>query len=176
MTADGPQKEAGDIEHFQAEGDPGPAFRAIAFQLSSIGFAISRRFKTALEPFGIEPRQFALLRSVGFTGGQSQRTLAERVRVPTSSMVATVDDLERRGLLERRSHAGDRRVRNLHLTDEGRRLLENVLPVAMQIETDIRDALGITGSKELEALLSKIAPAFDIQPGDAHAAQTQGDD
>ena len=155
---------------FQAMSDPGPAFKALAFQLSSIGFAISSRFKTALAPFDIEPRQFALLRAVGFTGGHSQRALAERLAVPTSSMVASVDELEQRGLIERRPMADDRRVRTLHLTKKGEGLLENVLPVAMEIEGSIREALGPKDAAKLGEFLGVIGPIFGVVPGAAHSA------
>lgn len=155
---------------FQATDDPDPAFQALAFQLSSIGFAISARFKAALAPFAIEPRQFGLLRAVGFSDGQSQRNLAERLHVPTSSMVATVDDLEERGLLERRAGMQDRRVRALYLTQKGRDLLQEVLPVAMTTEQSIRTALGPQNSVKLNELLGVVGPLFDVVPGAGHSA------
>jgi DNA-binding MarR family transcriptional regulator len=155
---------------FQAKGDPGPAFHAIAFQLSSVGFAISSKFKAALAPFDIEPRQFSLLRAVGFSGGQSQKALAARLNVPTSSMVATIDDLERRGLIERRPSAGDRRVNELHLTQKGKDLLQDVLPVAMETESRIRNALGPEESSKLSETLRRVGELFGVVPGAAHSS------
>jgi DNA-binding MarR family transcriptional regulator len=143
--------------------------------LSSVGFAISSKFRAALAPFEIEPRQFSLLRAVGFSGGQSQRALAERLNVPTSSMVATIDDLETRGLIERRPSADDRRVKALHLTDKGRELLQEVLPVAMDTELRIRDALGPEESSKLGETLRKIGEIFGVKPGAAHSSM-QGQD
>ena len=43
--------------------------------------------------------------------------------MPPSRMVALVDELEQRGLVERRPHPSDRRVRALYLTAEGREML-----------------------------------------------------
>jgi DNA-binding MarR family transcriptional regulator len=159
---------------FQAKGDPGPAFHALAFQLSSIGFAVSSRFKAVLAPFDIEPRQFSLLRAVGFVGGQSQKALAERLNVPTSSMVSTVDDLEARGLIERRSSAEDRRVKELHLTQKGKDLLQEVLPVAMDTELKIRNALGADDSVRLAEMLQTVGALFGVTPGLAHSSMQQG--
>lgn len=154
----------------QLKGGSAPPFESLAFELSSIGFAVSARFRASLAPFDIEPRQFALLRAVGFAGGQSQRSLAERLTVPTSSMVSAVDDLEQRGLIERRAMVDDRRVRALHLTAKGEDLLKKVLPVAMGVERSIRDTLGPDGSATLGKLLSAIGPTFGIVPGAAHSA------
>jgi DNA-binding MarR family transcriptional regulator len=162
------------VVEFQAKGDPGPAFHALAFQLSSVGFAVSSRFKAALAPFDIEPRQFSLLRAVGFAGGQSQKALAERLHVPTSSMVATIDDLEKRGLIERRPSVGDRRVKELHLTQRGKDLLQEVLPVAMETELAIRNALGPEDAARLGELLSRVGELFGVVPGFAHSSMQQG--
>ena len=60
----------------------------------------------ALEPVGIDPREFLLMRFVAASEGQSQQALAERLGVPASRMVALVDRLEEAGLVERRPNAG----------------------------------------------------------------------
>ena len=91
--------------------------------LSSLGYAVSRRFHGVLRPLGLEPGEFALLRAVAAGDGEPQNALAERLHISPSWMVAIVDELEQRGLLERKPHAHDRRVRNLHLTTAGRKLL-----------------------------------------------------
>ena len=92
--------------------------------LSSLGYAVSRRFHQVLEPLELEPGEFALLRAVSASDGEAQNALAERLHISPSWMVAIVDQLERRELLERRPHARDRRVRNLHLTVAGKKLLK----------------------------------------------------
>src|SRR5437870_12852318 len=89
-----------------------PPFRSVAFMLSSLGYAISRRFHQTLEPLELEPGEFALLRAVAANEGESQNALAERLHISPSWMVAIVDQLERRDLLERKPHARDRRVPN----------------------------------------------------------------
>ena len=73
----------------------------------------------ALEPVGIDPREFLLMRFVAASEGQSQQALAERLGVPASRMVALVDHLEDAGLVERRPNPEDRRIRGLHLTRKG---------------------------------------------------------
>src|SRR5213080_4875739 len=100
-----------------------PPFRNAAFLLSTLGFTVSRRFHAMLGPLKLEPGEFALLRAVAANEGEPQNALAERLHISPSWMVAIVDELEMRGLLERRPHARDRRVRNLHLTAAGKKLL-----------------------------------------------------
>src|ERR1700761_2397892 len=118
--------------------DPaGPAFRSLGFTLSTLGFAVSRGFHETLEPLGIEPRDFALLRAVAADEGRSQQAIGERLKIAPSRMVAFVDLLESRGLLERRLNADDRRTRALHLTDAGRDLLDRAFALAVAYERNL---------------------------------------
>ena len=144
-------------------------FGGVAFKLSSLGYAVSQGFQRTLAPFDLHPREFAVLRVVGFQEGQSQQALGESLRIPRSRMVAIVDQLERRELLERQPHATDRRVRQLHLTDEGKDLLEQALSQAVAFENEVGAPLNAEERRQLLDLLDRIAGGLGIGPG-AHAA------
>lgn len=137
--------------------------------LSSLGYAVSRRFHQVLEPLKLEPGEFALLRSVAASEGEPQSALAERLHISPSWMVAIVDELERRELLERRPHARDRRVRNLHLTAGGKKLLKQAERNAKQFDRQVTDPLTQTELRQLFELLQRVAAGLDLEPG-AHAA------
>jgi len=109
--------------------------RSVGFLISQLGFVSSKRFMEALEPIGLEPRDFLLLRFVAASEGQSQQALSERLAIPASRMVALVDRLEEAGFLERRPDPEDRRVRGLHLTRKGRAVLEKAGKIAIDYET-----------------------------------------
>jgi DNA-binding MarR family transcriptional regulator len=149
-----------------------PPFRSVAFMLSSLGYAISRRFHEVLRPLGIEPGEFALLRAVAAGDGEAQNALAERLHISPSWMVAVVDELEKRDLLERRPHARDRRVRNLHLTAAGRKLLRQAERQAEQFDRQVADQLGEPELEQLLDLLDRVAAGLELQPG-AHAAMRE---
>ncbi len=153
-----------------AERKPTPPFRSVAFLLSSLGFAVSRGFHRMLEPLELEPGEFALLRAVDASGGEAQNALAERLHISPSWMVAIVDELERRELVERRPHARDRRVRNLHLTPAGKKLLRQAERKARQFDRQVTDPLSETELQDLLDLLQRVAAGLDLQPGAAHAA------
>jgi DNA-binding MarR family transcriptional regulator len=140
--------------------------------LSSLGYAISRRFHQVLGPLELEPGEFALLRAVDASDGESQNALAERLHISASWMVAIVDDLERRGLLERRPHERDRRVRNLQLTAGGKRLLRKAERQAQQFDQRVSDPLTDTELLQLLDLLDRVAAGLELQPG-AHAAMRE---
>ena len=144
-------------------------FRGVAFMLSSLGYAISRGFHDALEPLELEPGEFALLRAVSTNEGEAQNALAERLHISPSWMVAIVDDLESRELLERKPHARDRRIRNLHLTPAGKKVLRKALQQAQKFDRQVAAPLDEAELRQLLELLERVAAGIDLQPG-AHAA------
>jgi DNA-binding MarR family transcriptional regulator len=150
-----------------------PPFRSVAFMLSSLGYAISRRFHAVLEPLDLEPGEFALMRAVAANDGEPQNALAERLHISPSWMVAIVDDLEKRGLLERRPHTRDRRVRTLHLTTAGTKLMKQAERKAQEFDRQVTEPLSETELEQLLDLLHRVAAGLDLQPG-AHAALRDG--
>jgi len=140
--------------------------------LSSLGFAVSRRFHEVLRPLGLEPGEFALLRAVAASNGEAQNALAERLRISPSWMVAVVDELEKGGLLERRPHARDRRVRNLHLTAAGKKALKQAERQAEQFDRQVGAELGEAELQQLLDLLDRVAAGLELEPG-AHAAMRE---
>ena len=140
--------------------------------LSSLGYAISRRFHDVLRPLELEPGEFALLRAVAASDGEAQNALAERLHISPSWMVAVVDELEKRGLLERKPHARDRRVRNLRLTTAGKKLLKQAERQAEQFDREVADQLDEAERRQLLDLLDRVAAGVELYPG-AHAAMRE---
>ena len=149
-------------------------FRGVAFNLSSVGYAVSKGFKAILEPFGLHPREFAVLRAVGFQEGQAQHALGEGLQIPRSRMVAIVDELEARGFLERHPNPADRRVRELYLTDTGRKALDEAFERAVAYEQQVTTALDGDDRERLLDLLERISASLGIGPG-AHTALREDD-
>ena len=136
--------------------EPDRAPRSVGFLISQLGFFSSKGFMEALEPLGIGPREFLLMRFVASAEGQSQQALAERLGVPPSRMVAMVDHLEEGGLVERRPDPGDRRVRGLHLTRKGRGVLDKAGAIAIDYETRLCAGINRDEREQLIDLLQKL--------------------
>lgn len=132
----------------------GPA-NSVAFLVARVGFDSARKLRERLAPFGIEPRQFALLNMVAMREGLSQQAIADAIGIPKSRMVALVDDLEKRGLVERRR--SDRRTHALHVTAEGKRLLEKSRRAAIEHDSELSEPLTAGERRELVRLLRKLA-------------------
>lgn len=141
----------------------------MGFKLSSFGYAVSRRFRETLAPLRLEPREFALLRAVAAQEGQSQQAIGETLQIPASRMVAFVDALEGRQLLERRTNPRDRRARALHLTAQGRQLLGHAMTAALGMERELCAGLSAAEREQLLDLLQRVGDQLGLSSA-GHAA------
>src|ERR671933_366760 len=130
-----------------------PPGHSVSFLLSQLGYATSKRFRETLAPLGLEPRQFAMLRFIAMQEGRSQQAIGDSLQIPPSRMVALVDDLEGRGLLERRQEPADRRARALYLTAKGKRVLAKAWELAVEMEARACEGLSDQERKRLLDLL-----------------------
>jgi DNA-binding MarR family transcriptional regulator len=152
-------------ERFDPAGSPESQARSVGFTISTTGYAIARRFRELLAPLQLEPREFALLRNVAASEGISQQAIGERLGVAPSRMVAFVDSLEERGLLERRQNPDDRRARALFLTAAGRKLLTRAFQVAVGHEQALCQDLSEGERAQLLDLLSRVGGHVGIPAG-----------
>ena len=67
---------------------------------------------------------FAVLEALLHKGPLAVNEIGRKVLLTSGSMTVAVDRLEYKGLVERRSHDSDRRTRVVHLTEEGKKLIE----------------------------------------------------
>jgi DNA-binding MarR family transcriptional regulator len=116
-------------------------------------------FAEALEPLGLRPPHFGVMRLIATEPGLTQQELAERSLIDPSSMVAVVDELEELGYAERQAHPGDRRKHSLHLTAAGTRMLERAQAVAIDTAKEVLAPLDSGEVQELRRLLRKLAGA-----------------
>src|SRR3954469_11920860 len=123
ITNDLPSKlKCGDVLH--SDLPPEELAGYTGFLLGYLGEKSRRNFVSLLEPHGFHPREFGLLTVLAKRPGITQQELASLARVDPSSMVAVLDELERRGVAERRVDPDDRRRRAVYLTDEGAKQMQ----------------------------------------------------
>ena len=137
-----------------------------AFLLTQIGTHAASRFAERMAALDLLPQHAGVLRLMaGAAGGISQRRLGEMLGVFPSRMVALVDDLEKRGFVERRDDPTDRRSYALHLTEQGTRALKDIGKLAREHDEEICAGLNPTEREQLMALLSRLAAQLGLAPG-----------
>lgn len=130
---------------------------SLAFLLSQVGVYSSQRFGEAIAEIDLNPPLFRVLNVVDAAEGRSQQAIGEAIQAPASRMVAIVDELERRGLVERRPCPGDRRIRALHLTAVGRGVLERGRRIAREHDKRMTKGMNAEEHRRLVELLQQLA-------------------
>jgi DNA-binding MarR family transcriptional regulator len=158
--------------------------RRAGFLLVQLGTHRHRRFAERLAPLDLHPRHFGMLSHLAANEGQSQQALSRALGIHRSAVVALVDDLEHRGLAERRRDPVDRRAYTLYLTPQGRELLAELQRVAEEDEAELLTALNASERSRLISLLQRVAesqgltagvhPNLEPREGDDHTAQKDG--
>jgi DNA-binding MarR family transcriptional regulator len=118
----------------------------------------------AMAPFGIDGRELAVLAVLGAGDPLSQQEAAEVLGVDRTTMVALVDELERKELVGRHRSPADRRKNIVRLTDKGRRRLNGAGEARDAAERRFLEPLGEAGAvRFVEALqvLAGARPATD---------------
>lgn len=143
-------------------GDTAPV--TLAFLLSQVGVYSARRFAQRIAVVDLQPPLFRILNIVAAAEGQPQQSIGEAIEVPPSRMVALVDELEKRGLIERRPDPMDRRIRALYLTEKGRRLLARARTIASEHEEELTRGMSAADRERLTTLLQEIVEQQELGP------------
>lgn len=122
-----------------------------------------------LAAFGLtESRWLTLLHLSRRAEAATQRELAEAVGVRGPTLVRTLDRLETEGLIERRTEAGDRRTKSVHLRAEAAPVLERIettlAAVRAEIFSDLSHAEVATCLKVFEQIAGKLGGAETAMP------------
>ena len=137
--------------------------------MAQVGAHAASRFAGRLSEVDLVPAHAGIFRILSETPGISQQALATALATVPSRLVALVDDLEARGLVERREHESDRRAYALHLTDQGKSTMETISRVAREHRQQLLAALSEEEQSTLSSLLQRIAEQQgllrDVHPG-----------
>jgi DNA-binding MarR family transcriptional regulator len=128
-----------------------------AFLAAQLGAHAASQFAEKLGVLELTPPDAGILRLLRITAGLSQQELAAKLQIHPSRLVAILDNLEKRGLVERRANPDDRRLYSLHLTKDGGEILGRIGKVAREHQDALLSALTKEERHQLTSLLLRIA-------------------
>lgn len=115
--------------------------------------ALARRFDDALRPLGINQGQFSLLMSLNRPDPPTIGRVSAFLAMDRTTLTANLKPLEKRGLLRVTVDEEDRRSRRLSLTDAGRHLLREALPIWKKTHAAVDLLLAEQKSETLRGML-----------------------
>src|SRR5215813_7820014 len=136
---------------------PGAGEEDFAYLLVQLGFHLARQFGERLAPLGLEPRHAGLLTRLAAHEGLSQQALGGLIGLNPTRMVFLVDELEQRGLVERRRNTADRRSYALYLTPQGRDTLRQIQAAGDSHQDETGASLTKAERIQLASLLRRLA-------------------
>jgi MarR family transcriptional regulator for hemolysin len=122
----------------------------LSMLLNQAGYALTSRLSAALEEVGISVRVYCVLAKAA-EGDYTQSQLAELAWMDKTTMVVTLDEMEARGLAERRHSPGDRRVRVIAITAKGRQLLDRADRIVQSLYDEL---LADVGPRQRDAFVA----------------------
>lgn len=123
------------------------------------------RFAERLAQIDLVPAHAGILRAVHLSAGISQQDLSSMLGMLPSRLVVFVDELEQRGLIERRDNPEDRRLYALYLTPKGTTTLADIGRIGKAHDDTICAALSANERERFGALLRRIADEQGLTPG-----------
>ena len=96
--------------------------------------------------------QFGVLEALHHLGPMYQRKIGTKLLKSGGNVTMVIDNLERRGLVERRRNQEDRRFVSVHLTKAGKKLIEQVFPIRVAAVEEEMKALKPAEQEELGRL------------------------
>lgn len=133
---------------------------------------VQQELARKLKPLDLKTPHLDILVNLTRTPGISQQDLAHKLFVGRSNMTMLLPHLEKRGLVERRPDAADRRVLRLFLTPEGVALADRAIAVQAKI---IDDMMAATSPEECEmvgdSMRRIVARLLEMQSGTEDAEE-----
>jgi len=129
---------------------------------------IATIFKSKLnEAFGsqdIQSHHFAILSVIASSSDVNQMKICDEVGIDKASMVKIIDHLESLKLIERVGSKEDRRVKNLHITAKGQKILLAGQNKRAEVESDFLSSLSEQEIQTFKTLMLKILDSQKKNP------------
>jgi DNA-binding MarR family transcriptional regulator len=134
-----------------------------SFLLVKLGRLASARVADALAREGLRPPHYGAMVALDELGAVPQSSIAHALRTDGSYVVAIVDDLERRGYVERARDPDDRRRHSVVLTPTGREALARCQGIADACQAHLLRSLSEDERGAFHDMLRRIALANDAR-------------
>ncbi len=129
----------------------------LPYQLSITSNAVSDLIARAYRgKFALKIPEWRLMAVLGEVASATQRELVTATAMDKVTVNRASKALEERGLIGRAPNAADGRSHHLALTDTGRELYEQIVPLALSVEAELEKILGSGEAQALSQMLAQL--------------------
>jgi MarR family transcriptional regulator for hemolysin len=134
--------------------------KALNEQFGESMFLVTHAWRTELDrrlrPLGFSHSRWLLLLHLSRNDGCTHRELAQSMGIEAATLVKLVDHMEKEGLLKRCTSETDRRVKHLRLSEEGKKVVENIRSYAADLRKEVLSGLSQSEIKTALDVLNNI--------------------
>lgn len=121
---------------------------------------------------GLTPSQWKIILALSMTDGLTQKEIADRIYVDSSTLVPIIDKMEENSLVERKSDSKDRRINRIFLTKKSESTVDSIVTIIIQLRKIIYR--GISES-DLELVKSTLRTVIKNSENAASAIKSSPD-
>ncbi|AOG00742.1 marR family protein [Blastomonas sp. RAC04] len=130
----------------------------ISITSNAISDLIAREYRSR---FGLKIAEWRVMAVLGDVGEATQRELVAATRMDKVAVNRATKALGERALIQRAPNMSDGRSHHLALTDTGRALYAEIMPLALQMETQVIQVLDPQEQTQFSRMLGKLLTQAD---------------
>jgi DNA-binding MarR family transcriptional regulator len=130
--------------------------RNLGFLLHDVARLMRKRFEQNARGLGLTRSQCQVLAHLARNEGIQQSGLADILEIEPITLTRLLDRLEEAGLVERRAHPTDRRIRQLHLTSKAHPLIADIFTIGAATRGEALEGVAEADRDRLFAILTSM--------------------
>lgn len=134
--------------------------QCLYFNTTSLARKLERQWTLAFKPFGLTPSQAFMLRVILEKPQSYQNALAKEMNITKPTASRGLDGLEKLGLIERMSSAGDAREIEVHPTKKASALKDEINAASAEVTKKFKKLLGANEFLDVVAKIRGISNAL----------------
>lgn len=139
--------------------------KSVADQLNWAARLLARELETILGPVGLNPAYVPVLLSLSAGGARTPKGLAQEATVEQPTMTATIQRMERDGLVTRKPNPDDGRSALIALTPKGYERIADMDRALGALNELLLEQFTTSEREQFLGLLGRVVSVLEVQTG-----------
>lgn len=139
--------------------------KSVADQLNWAARLLAREMETILGPVGLNPAYVPVLLSLSAGGARTPKGLAQEATVEQPTMTATIQRMERDGLVTRKPNPDDGRSALIALTPKGYERIADMDRALGALNELLLEQFTTSEREQFLGLLGRVVSVLEVQTG-----------